>query len=431
MDFFRYAKGQLYCEGIRVSRLADSFGTPLYVYSLKTFIRHFEIIRRSFGQTSHLICYAAKANPNLAILKLAGLLGGGVDVVSGGELLLALKAGVRPERIVFSGVGKSREEIELALRSRILFVAAESAAELETIEGIARRLRIIAPVAVRVNPDIDPRTHPHIATGLRNTKFGLSENDSKKAYGFIKNSSWLEAVGISMHIGSQVKFVEPYKAAARKLIKLYRYLEGKNIPLKYIDIGGGWAAYFRPEDHIPEPGDYVSALSGMFSNIDATIIAEPGRSIIGNAGILVTRVLAVKRSGGKNYCIVDAGMNDFIRPVLYNADHRIEPLVKAPGNRVKYDIVGPVCESSDFLGKNVRIRGVKKDEYLAVFTAGAYGSSMGSNYNSRMRPPEIAVANKNIMVIREKETPSDLMRRQRSKSISKKMIAGLKDDIVL
>jgi diaminopimelate decarboxylase len=431
MDFFKYSRGQLYCEGVKVSSLARLYGTPLYVYSLKTFIRHFEIIRKAFGRTSHRICYAAKANPNLAILKLAGHLGGGVDVVSGGELFLALKAGIRPSRIIFSGVGKTDDEIELALKSKILFISAESLVELESIARIAKRLRIVAPVAIRVNPDIDPRTHPHIATGLKQTKFGLSESDSKKAYGFIKKNGWLEAVGISMHIGSQVKYVEPFVDAAGKLIKLYKYLERNNIPLKFIDIGGGWAAYFNPKDDIPMPGDYVSALSGLFSGIQATFIVEPGRSIIGTAGILVTRIITVKRSGGKNYCIVDTGMNDFIRPVLYNADHRIEPLLKSTGRKLRYDIVGPVCESSDFLGKDVKLPEIKKNDYLALFTAGAYGSSMGSNYNSRLRPREIAVANKNVMVIRERETLTDLMRNQRSKSVTKKVLTALKKDMKL
>jgi len=431
MDFFKFSRGQLYCEEVSVSRLARLYGTPLYVYSLKTFVRHFEVIGNAFGRIPHQICFAAKANPNLAILKLAGLLGGGADVVSGGELQLALKAGIKPDKIVFSGAGKSPDEIELALRSKILFIAAESLGELETIAKIAGKMKTIAPVSVRVNPDIDPRTHPHIATGLKETKFGLSESDSKKAYGFIKGNRWLDPVGISMHIGSQVRYVRPYIDAASKLLKLYRYLAGNNIPLKYIDIGGGWAAYFSPGDDIPRPDDYVSAISGMFSGIDATMIAEPGRSIIGNAGILVTRVVALKKNGGRNYCIVDAGMNDFIRPVLYNAHHRIEPLLKTAGRKLKYDVVGPVCESSDYLGKDIKLPAVKKNDYLALFTAGAYGSSMGSNYNSRFRPREIAVANKNILVIRERETLVDLLRNQMAKKVTGKVVADIKRDLVI
>jgi diaminopimelate decarboxylase len=431
MDFFRYSKGDLHCEGLKASRLAGFFGTPLYVYSLKTFVRHFEVIDRAFNGKPHIICYAAKANSNLAILKTAGLLGGGADVVSGGELRLALRAGIKPNKMVFSGVGKTEEEIELALNSKILFIAAESIQELESVARIAKRLKITAPVAVRVNPDIDPRTHPHIATGLKKTKFGLSESDSKKAYNFISNIKWLNPVGISMHIGSQVAYVDPYVDAARKIIDLYKHLKRKKLPLRYIDIGGGWAAYFRPEDDIPEPDDYVSAMSDLFSGIQATIIVEPGRAIIGNAGILIMKVLRVKRSGGKNYCIVDAGMNDFIRPVLYNANHRIEPIRRTSERKVLYDIVGPLCESGDFLARGIRLPKVSKDDYLALFTAGAYGSSMGSNYNSRFRPPEVAVAGRNAIMIRERESFKDLVRNQKIKGVTGGLINNLKKSLDL
>lgn len=429
MDFFHYSKGELYCEGMKASRLAGFYGTPLYIYSLKTFIRHFEVIKKAFGDKPHIICYAAKANSNLAILKTAGLLGGGADVVSGGELQLALKAGIKPEKIVYSGVGKTDEEIEFALNSKILFISAESLPELESIAGIAKRLKISAPVAIRVNPDIDPKTHPHIATGLKETKFGLSETDSKKAYNYIYSNKWLNPIGISMHIGSQVGYVRPYVDAARKIINLYKYLKRRSLPLKYIDIGGGWAAYFRPEDNIPEPDDYVSAMSGLFSDLKATIIVEPGRAIIGNAGILLMKVIAVKRNGGKNYCIVDAGMNDFIRPVLYNAKHRIEPVRKISGGKVLYDIVGPLCESGDFLARGVRLPKVEKGGYLALFTAGAYGSSMSSNYNTRMRPVEIAVAGEKVIVIREKDTFRDITRNQKLKGLTGGIIRGVKEDI--
>ncbi|UCE65148.1 MAG: diaminopimelate decarboxylase, partial [Candidatus Zixiibacteriota bacterium] len=311
------------------------------------------------------------------------------------------------------------------------FIAAESIQELESIARIAKRLKITAPVAVRVNPDIDPRTHPHIATGLKETKFGLSESESKKAYDFISSKKWLNPVGISMHIGSQVGYVEPYVDAARKIIDLYNYLKRKNLPLKYIDIGGGWAAYFRPADNIPQPCDYVSALSDLFSDIQATIIVEPGRSIIGNAGILIMKVIGVKRSGGKNYCIVDAGMNDFIRPVLYNANHRIEPVRKISEQKLLYDIVGPLCESGDFFARGARLPKVRKNDCLALFTAGAYGSSMSSNYNSRVRALEIAVAGDNVMVIRERETLNDLTRNQKLKGVTGGVINNLKKDIDL
>ena len=257
-------------------------------------------------------------------------------MVSGGELRIAIKAGVNPRKIVFSGVGKSDDEIKLALESGILFISAESLQELESIARIAGKLKTVADVAVRVNPDIDPRTHPHIATGLKNTKFGLGESEAKKAYHYIETNKWLNAVGISMHIGSQVAYVEPYIDSVKKIIGLYRYLQKRNLPLKYIDIGGGWAAYFRPGDRIPLPADYITALSGLLKNLDSTVIVEPGRSLIGNAGALVMRVIAVKKSGRKSFCIVDAGMNDFIRPVLYNANHRIVPVRKNELEKITY-----------------------------------------------------------------------------------------------
>jgi diaminopimelate decarboxylase len=431
MDFFRYKKGALYCEDGKVSRLADIYGTPLYVYSLKTFIRHFQIIGKAFDNKPHIICYAAKANSSLAILKTVFLLGGGADVVSGGELQLALRAGIEPEKIVYSGVGKTDVEIEFALKSRIKFISAESLPELESIARIAGRLKVAAPVSVRVNPDIDPRTHPHIATGLKNTKFGLSESDAKAAYCYIASNRWLIPVGISMHIGSQVEYVKPYVDSARKVINLYNHLKRKKLPLRYIDIGGGWAAYFRPKDNIPQPDDYVTALSGLFSDVQATIIVEPGRAIIGNAGILVMKVIAVKKSGGKNYCIVDAGMNDFIRPVLYDADHRIEPLRKKSVSKVKYDVVGPLCESGDYLSRGLSLPNVEAGDYLALFTAGAYGSSMSSNYNSRLRPTEIAVAGKEVITIRERETFRDLIKNQKLKGLNRVIVSNLKKHLGL
>lgn len=426
MDFFRYSKGELYCEDVKVSRLAKEFGTPLYVYSLKTFVRHFEVVKKAFGDNPYLICFAAKANSNLAILKMVKLLGGGADVVSGGELRLALKAGIPANKIVFSGVGKTDEEIGLALESGILFIAAESRTELESISRAGENHKIKAPVSVRVNPDIDPLTHPHIATGLKETKFGMSEKDTRKAYEFIAKSKWLSPVAISMHIGSQVRHVEPYIDSAKKLISLYKWLNLKGIELKYIDIGGGWAAPLQPGDHFPNPADYVLALSDLFSGIRATIIAEPGRSIAGNAGIIVMKVIAVKKSGTKQYCIVDTGMNDFIRPVLYDAKHRIMPLKENSGSSIAYDIAGPICESSDYLAKDALLCKVSKNDYLALFTAGAYGFSMGSNYNSRLRPAEIAVAGRKIIRIRDRETFSDLTRNQRPANLNKSLINDLK-----
>jgi len=426
MDYFQYKRGHLYCEDVRVSDIVKKYSTPLYIYSLKTLVRHFKVTSQAFGNIPHIICYAAKANSNLAILRVAALCGAGADVVSGGELLLAGKAGIKSDRIVFSGVGKTDEEIDLAVRSKILFICAESFDEIETIAKIARRNRILAPVAVRVNPAIDPRTHPHIATGLRQTKFGLSENSAKKAYRICREDRWLNPVGISMHIGSQVETVKPYVDSTRKIVSLYKYLLKQNISLKYIDIGGGWAAQFERDSILPHPDDYVSAISDLFTNLPVTVVAEPGRSLVGNAGILIMKVIRTKKGPPRNFCIVDAGMNDFIRPVLYEASHRIEPIYRSSGGRmVAYDVVGPVCESSDFLAKSIRLPRMVKGDILALFTAGAYGRVMSSNYNGRLRAAEVAVAGGHVFSIRKREDFRDLVRGQRGGDISRKTIEDL------
>jgi diaminopimelate decarboxylase len=425
MDFFKYHNGELHCEEVPVREIAEEYSTPLFIYSLKTLVRHFRVTSEAFGQIRHIICYAAKANPNLAILKVASLCGAGCDVVSGGELRAALCAGIRPEKIVFSGVGKTEEEIEKAIASNILFICAESQSELETISKIGRRLKTAVPVAIRVNPNIDPGTHPYVATGLKKTKFGLDEKTAKRAYGFCRDDKWLDPVGVSMHIGSQVESVKPYVAASRKIVGMYKYLWKQSIPIKYIDIGGGWAAHLRTNNNLPKPADYVSAVKDLFSNLPVTVLAEPGRSLVGNAGILVMKTLATKKTNVNNYCIVNAGMNDFIRPALYGANHRIEPVVRRGGGKMEYNVVGPVCENSDFLGKEVSLPKINKGDLLCLFTAGAYGSSMSSNYNSRRRAAEVAVAGKKIILIRERETFEDLIAGQRTTGIDDKLMRGL------
>ena len=423
MDFFNYRNGRLYCEEISIASLAERFSTPLYVYSLRTFVRHLRGVSDALGDIPHIICYAAKANSNLAILKTAALCGAGADIVSGGELSLALRAGIKRERIVFSGVGKTEQEIEQAVRTGILFICAESFEEIESISRIARGLRIAAPMAVRVNPEIDPKTHPYIATGLVQSKFGISEKEAKKAYRYCAGQKWLNPVGISMHIGSQLESIKPYAASARKIIELYQYLWKQNIRLKYIDIGGGWAAHFDPARKLPYPGDYISAVSDFLRKIPAIVIVEPGRSIIGSAGILVMRVIRIKKRS-KRFCVVDAGMNDFIRPPLYGAKHRIGPVEKSVGRGV-YDVVGPVCESSDFFAKGITLPKVEKGDLLALFTAGAYGRTMGSNYNARPGAAEIAVAGKRVFEIRKRETIRDLINGQQIRGIDRKLIEGL------
>jgi diaminopimelate decarboxylase len=426
MDFFQYKNGELYCEDVAVREIADKYSTPIFIYSLKTLVRHFDVTSRAFDDIPHIICYAVKANPNLAILRVAALSGAGCDVVSEGELRSALKAGIDKKKIVFSGVGKTDSEIAAAIRTGILFICAESLQELEAIASVARKLGKAVSVAVRVNPDIDPGTHPYIATGLRETKFGLDQKSALKAYRICAKNKWLKPVGISMHIGSQVEATRPYTEAASKIVELYKKLWKQNIHLSYIDIGGGWAAHFRHESRLPSPGDYVSAVKDLFRGLPVTVIAEPGRSVVGNAGIFVMRVIAIKRNPVKNFCIVDGGMNDFIRPVLYGASHAIEPICSGSMRTTIYDIVGPVCENSDFFAKGIRMPIIKRGDLLALFTAGAYGAAMSSNYNSRLRAAEVAVAGKKVILVRKRERLNDLFLGQSMAGISDKLVRGLR-----
>jgi len=425
MDFFHYKNGELYCEEVPVKEIAEKYSTPLFIYSLKTLARHFEVTSRAFDNIPHIICYAAKANPNLAILRVAALCGAGCDVVSEGELRSALRAGINRNKIVFSGVGKTDAEIAAAIKAGILFICAESMQELKTIAMIARSLGKSARVAVRVNPDIDPGTHPYIATGLKETKFGMDERSSLKAYRFCRKNRWLEPIGISMHIGSQIETTRPYFEAATKIVELFKYLWKQNIRLKYIDIGGGWAAHFRHDNKLPSPEDYVSAVKDLFIGLPVTVIAEPGRSVVGNAGIFVMRVIAVKRNPGKSFCIVDGGMNDFIRPALYGARHTVEPVAPRKGRKGVFDVVGPVCENSDFFALGAKMPIIMKGDLVALFTAGAYGATMSSNYNSRRRAAEVAVAGKKIILVRKREKLADLISGQDMSGINDKLVRGL------
>ncbi|OGC94903.1 MAG: diaminopimelate decarboxylase [candidate division Zixibacteria bacterium RBG_16_53_22] len=425
MDFFHYKNGELHCEDVPVRKIAEKYSTPTFIYSLKTLARHFKVTSRAFGDIPHIICYAAKANPNLAILRVAALCGAGCDVVSEGELRSALKAGINKNKIVFSGVGKTDDEIAAAVKAGILFICAESMPELETIASTAGRLGKVARVAVRVNPDIDPGTHPYIATGLKETKFGMDERSALQAYRFCSRSRWLAPVGISMHIGSQVETTRPYFEAAAMIVSLFKHLWKQNIRLKYIDIGGGWAAHFRHDNKLPSPEDYVSAVKDLFTGLPVTAIAEPGRSVVGNAGIFVMRVIVVKRNPVKNFCIVDGGMNDFLRPALYGARHAVEPVAPRKGRKGVYDVVGPVCENSDFFAFGVKMPIIRSGDLIALFTAGAYGATMSSNYNSRPRAAEVAVAGKKIILVRRREKLADLVAGQDMTGIDDKLVRGL------
>ncbi len=408
MHYFEYRNGELYCEEVPVKKILKEVGTPVYIYSAKTIKRHFKVFRESFSKIDHLICYSVKANSNIAIISLLRQLGSGADIVSAGELKRVLKAGINPKKIVFSGVGKTPEEIELALNADILMFNVESLEELETLGEVARRLGKKAPFALRVNPDVDPQTHPYISTGLKKSKFGIPEEFVIEAYKKTKKNSYLHPIGIDAHIGSQITSISPFVDALSRLKKIWEELISLGFELKYLDIGGGLGIVYENEEP-PLPQEYADAIIKEGRDLEATIILEPGRVIVGNAGILVTKVLYTKENVLKKFVIVDAGMNDLIRPAFYQAYHKIIPVEEKNLEYEVVDVVGPICESSDFFAKERKLPKVKKGDFLAIMSAGAYGFVMSSNYNSRPRPPEVLVDGEDYYVIRKRETIEDLL----------------------
>ncbi|MFA5357145.1 MAG: diaminopimelate decarboxylase [Candidatus Omnitrophota bacterium] len=411
MHEFKYKGNYLYCEDARVSDLAGRFGTPLYIYSYHTLISHFMKLKKAFRGVDPLICYSVKANSNLAILRALVDKGAGLDIVSGGELFRALKAGCPPEKIVYASVGKTDTEIEEAIRRRIRFFNVESLPELENINRIAARLGKRAGVAVRINPDVEPKTHKFITTGKITNKFGI---DLGTAYDILLvrgKFTNLDICGLHIHIGSQITESAPYVAAINKVAKFIGQLKEKGIALEYLNIGGGLGIIYDKE--MPQTAEKFSkSVLPLLKNTGLKIILEPGRFIVGNAGILITRVLYVKSTPKKKFVIVDAGMNDLIRPALYEAYHQVLPLRKRSGSSSraqKVDLVGPICESGDFFAKERIIPLPAEGEYLAVMGAGAYGFSMSSNYNSRRRAGEILVIKDRFFVVRKRETYSDLI----------------------
>lgn len=409
MHYFVYHSGELYCEGIPVRALVEKFGTPLYIYSGRTIRRHFKVFDSAFSEIEHLTCYSVKANSNLGILALLASEGAGADIVSSGELYRALKAGIPPQKIVFSGVGKTPEEIEFALKQGILLFNVESAEELETLGEIAKRLQIRAPFAIRANPNVDPKTHPYISTGLRKNKFGVPEEDIIPLYLRARENPYLQPIGIDAHIGSQLTTISPFVDALKRLRSLWEELTSLGFELKYIDIGGGLGIPYENEEP-PLPEEYSKAILEILRGLPVCLILEPGRVIVGNAGILVTRVLYTKSNKEKNFIIVDAGMNDLIRPALYQAYHRIVPVVDRDEEEIVADIVGPICESGDFFAKERKIKRVKQGDLLAIMSAGAYGFVMSSNYNSRPRPAEVLVDGDEYFLVRKRESLEDLIR---------------------
>ena len=409
MHHFLYKGDELHCEDVPIRDIAREIGTPCYIYSHATLSNHFKVFDAAFKDVPHLTCFSVKANSNIAILKLFGSLGGGVDIVSGGELYRVRKAGIPPERIVYSGVGKTVEEIDYALREDILMFNIESTQELEELNRRAAAKDTKARISLRVNPDIDPNTHPYISTGMKKNKFGISIENAMKAYekaGSLRN---IEIVGIDCHIGSQLTEVTPFVDALKRIRILIERLRQSGIQIRYLDLGGGLGIVYDQEVP-PQPHEYASAILRELDNVQCTLIFEPGRVIVGNAGILVTKVLYTKRSPAKNFVVTDGAMNDLIRPSLYGAYHYIQPVVKTQREAQIVDVVGPICESGDFLAKDRGLPTLCAGDYLAVMSAGAYGFTMSSNYNSRRRAAEVLVKDDRYFVIRERESWEDLVR---------------------
>lgn len=404
---FAYRDGQLMAEGIALADIATRFGTPCYVYSRQAIEARWQAYNEAFGDTDHLICYAVKANSNLAILDTLARLGSGFDIVSGGELQRVIEAGGEPEKTVFSGVGKQADEMRKALDVGIKCFNVESLGELECLNQVALERDVKAPVSFRVNPDVDVKTHPYIATGLKQNKFGIPWEQALTAYEQAASMDHIEVTGIDCHIGSQITAIDPFINALERLLDLTRQIEAGGITLRHIDVGGGLGIPYKDESP-PTEAEFVSALRQVFANRVEQIIIEPGRSIVGNAGVLLTRVEYLKHTPHKNFAIVDAAMNDLLRPSLYGAWHEILPVHEAPPGEQAYDIVGPVCETGDFLGQG-RTLDLCEGDLLAVGSAGAYGFCMSSNYNTRPRACEVMLDKGVMHEIRKRETVADLL----------------------
>ena len=407
MDHFEYRNGQLHAENVPVAAIAAAVGTPCYVYSRATIERHWHAFDQAFGEHPHLVCYAVKANSNLAVLNVLARLGSGFDIVSVGELERVLAAGGDPGKVVFSGVGKRRDELKRALEVGIHCFNVESEMELTLLEQVAAECGQQASVSLRINPDVDANTHPYISTGLKQNKFGIDVERALTIYGRAAASPYLNVIGIDCHIGSQLTQVAPFVDALKRVLTLVARLEGQGVRICHLDLGGGLGIRYRDEEP-PLPADQAAALMEHLRGLPYQILIEPGRAIVGNAGILVTRVELLKRSEDKNFAVVDAAMNDLIRPALYTAWQAIIPVEpRIEGESCRYDVVGPICETGDFLGKDRELN-VEPGDLLAVRSAGAYGFTMSSNYNTRPRAAEVMVDGDRFQVVRRRETVAEL-----------------------
>ncbi|MBF0538335.1 MAG: diaminopimelate decarboxylase [Nitrospirae bacterium] len=411
MHYFTYKNNLLYAEDVPVTTLVQQYGTPLYVYSYNTLLRHFRAYDESFKDIPHIVCFALKANSNGSVLRIFGEMGGGADIVSGGELYRARKAGIPPGRIVYAGVGKKEDEIRYAMSEGILMFNVESEQELAVIDRIAGELGVKAPVALRVNPDIDPGTHPYISTGLKENKFGIPFKQALESYKQASKLKNISVIGIHKHIGSQIISLAPFLDSLNRLVALIDSLKEEGIGVKYLDIGGGLGIQYLDEIP-PHPSELADKIIPILKDRDITVVMEPGRTLVGNAGILLTKVLYIKKGHDREFMIVDAGMNDLARPAMYGAYHHIMPVQKRKRKLVFADVVGPICESGDFLGKDREIQSLAPGEHAAIMSAGAYGYSMSSNYNSRPRAAEVLVKDDKHYLVCRRESFDDLMKHE-------------------
>jgi len=409
MNYFTYRKGELYCENVPIKKIVGAVGTPLYIYSYRTFERHFKVFDKAFQKIPHLVCYSCKANANGSLLRTINKLGGGADIVSGGELYKALRAGIPHNKIVFSGVGKTEEELRAAIKADILMINIESEGELDMLKKLSRNMKRKVPVSIRVNPEIDPKTHPYITTGLKKNKFGVLWSDARRLYREIAKEEYLVPAGMSSHIGSQILELTPFMEAVKSLKSMIQELRGDGMLLTMMDIGGGLGITYKDELP-PLPEEYAKVIEKEIKGTGLKLILEPGRVLVGNSGIFVTKVLHVKKVPEKTFYIVDGAMNDLVRPSLYNAYHEIKPVVEKKDDTIKADFVGPICESGDFFAKDREMARLFQGDLLAIFGAGAYGYSMSSNYNARRRAPEVLVKDREFYVVKKRETFGDLVK---------------------
>ncbi len=410
MDHFTYRRGELNCEAVSLRALADAVGTPAYVYSRAALLEPLAGYDRALADVPHVVCYAIKANSNLGVVATLARAGAGADIVSGGELFRALRAGVPARKIIFSGVGKTRDEMRDALKAEILMFNVESTSELRVLDEVAREMGVRAPIALRVNPDVDPQTHPYISTGLKTSKFGIPIAEAPAVYAEAAGMKSVAIVGVQMHIGSQLTTTTPFADAAARLGGLVKTLRERRIEIRFVDLGGGLGIRYRDETP-PTHAEYAHVVVPMLRELGVTVLIEPGRSIVGNAGVLLTRVLYRKETPAKRFLVVDAAMNDLIRPAFYDAYHEIRPVTEArqQGPRETADVVGPICESGDFLAQDRELPRSDEGDLLAVMSAGAYGFAMASNYNTRPRAAEVLVDGDRYTIVRRRETYEDLV----------------------